>query len=217
MPMYKNNQETDNQVRENLKSFWYSDIVTSDVINTISAVDRIKHNLWINSPSDRDIHKINFLEAIYDEWAKEFYKYLKNIQPSTFQMNKSILQHYKSNICKYVYMLASDRNIHSNDEQEFLTNSFWTIKWTEKVLSFMERFEENTLWKRVNGIYMWERKSFTPWTSVTWWKWTQDKVHEFMQDIVKEEKDNSKEWSDTMITWETIYNNDGWRTTLFHW
>jgi hypothetical protein len=186
MAIIKNDQESIMRVKDNLNSFWFSNSIAYELIHTISAVDKIKHNLWISelTPSEQD--KISFLEAIYDHGARNFYTYLKHINPSQFQINKLILQKYKSNICKYVYMLANKSNRVDVTEEQTIKESFWTITWVKKIIQFMEDFEKNSLWKRVDNIYMWEKKSFVPGSSVTWWQWTESKVNIFMQEIINE-------------------------------
>lgn len=191
MAIIKNDHETNLRVRDNLQSAWFSDTIAFEVINSISAVDKIKDNLWISQLSTQEKDKVAFLEEVYSQWARYFYKYLQNSNPSQFYINKDILQKYKSNICKYVYILANDTKRLDYSEEQTLKDNFPNLQLAEKIIQFMDKFETNILGKRWDFMYMRERKSFNEGNTVTRGENTQVKAEEFLKDIVHEDQNST--------------------------
>lgn len=187
MSLYPNSHEKNQQVRQVLKSLHYSEKVIAEVINTISAMDRAKENLDVQQLTKDEHEKIAFIEAMYDEAWKVFYKYLHHSArefPSQFKFNQELIEKYKKNICKYLYMLAYDNTKLSAHEEAFVQNSFWSIKRADKVLDFMARYEANTLWIKKNVLIGRDRTLNNPWHGMARDKRKEQSTAAFLQEQV---------------------------------
>lgn len=182
MAFFPNTPETNKNVRKNLKAHGYSERVIDEIIDTITAVDRTKDNLWVSQLHQSATEKISFIEKMYDEGSKPFYKYLKHLNPSLYMLNKSILQKYKSNICKYLYIISADKKGIDPHEAEFVESAFWSIKRTDKILHLMEKIEELRLGDRKDVLIAWDRQLNNPWLGMSWDNHTQDKVQGFLKE-----------------------------------
>jgi hypothetical protein len=134
--------EKDTHVRTNLKMLWYSENMIHEVIDTITAVDKQKKNLSVEKMTHEEKWRIAYVELVDDRsTGDEFREYIEYIMSGDGKLShKQVLEKYKSNICKYIYMVASKDTINHQGE-EFIRNNFGTISRTDQVLVLIEQLQ----------------------------------------------------------------------------